>query len=1234
MNENIVTVPTLTQVGFANGKLEPPVVMPAAHHSLQDSQPQQCPVCSYGNQSEARFCLNCGTALGRSCPVCLEPIAPHSKFCGQCGTQLIRGRAVAAEPLPEEPALLPGPLADKIRLAAGRTTGERREVTVLFLDISNFTTTSYYLDSEEIYILVDEAMALLVEVLQKYGGTVDKFTGDGLMALFGAPVAHENDPERAVRAAMEMQSALRPLGRRLKASHGFEFQARIGINTGSVIAGNLGSDVHMEYTVIGDTVNLAARLEAAAQPGTILVSHETYSQTRQLFDFESLSPFPVKGLPEPVHAFRPKSIVQKPGSLRGLPGVESPMVGREALLGRLAEAQQQIRLQGKQQTVFVTGEAGLGKSRLIAEFRKTRLDPDVKVFQGACLEYTRPRPLWVVIDLIKDILQLPEERSGSLTRKILKNHLYRLNLALDETLPYLSHILELPQTDPEWALRLEQLDATIVQRQTFVALRQFLLAEIGQTPTVLVLEDLHWADPASRDFIEYFMQSSTAAPLLLILISRDAEQDPVMAPLFEAALRDSEHTVALQLRALSETETGQLVNHLVPQTDLTASTLKNAIVQRAAGNPFYVEEIIRMLIDQAALVHTPDTNSWVVMSGAGQKLKMMPGTIKGLILARFDRLPEGLRQTLQRAAVIGHTFSIGLLEKLHNVGREMLLVHLKELESRQFLTRQRQGSEWRYGFEHALTQETIYSTLLKRDRRLLHSRAAQVIADSPAWQGHTRAEALAYHLTRGSDPQQAIPYLITVADRAARRCAYETAAEHYRQAKQLMAGNHSHYGREFFEIYINLGRALKYMGDFTAASQVMAESIEQLWHNNLAADSNSLHAILVETMTELADVKQRAGNYDEAVNYLNSGLQLMGESGQTKEPAVWSLLMDRLAWVRFRQGQLEEADALANAAANTITSANLDNPIQLATIFNTLGGVAWKQGNLQQAITHVERSLELYGSVGYLWGRGVTLANLGVLNYGLGNWVKARYYYLQAYNLQQAIGDMPHQAISLENLGVLDMAMGQLDTGRAKLLESLAVRRRLGDTWGMAQALVNLAMLAIRTDQADQAHAHASEALALGETIGDDEVQCNARWVIGLANASQGNCDAGLKTVEQALARAQAGHYKEAEMDSLHALGVIYRQAGNPNAALEQLEQALHIAREIQARYACARIMLEMGRVYQSMPATSATTRDNATQYLQQAVDQFHALGATYDWRVAKQELGQIELAQTQSRGG
>ncbi len=289
------------------------------------------------------------------------------------------------------------------RCAAGaaEVQGERREVTVIFLDIINFTSISHHLDSEEIYLIIDEAMRLLVQMIYQYEGTVDKFTGDGLMALFGTPIAHENDPERAIRAALDMQAALQPLQDRVQKEHAFRLQTRIGINTGLVVAGKLGNDLHMEYTVIGDTVNLASRLESAAEPDTILVSFDTYQRTHPLFKYEVLPPMNLKGMPNAVPVYRPVALRKIPGKVRGLPGMQVPMIGRSKELDQFYLAWQRLLETRNNQFVLITGEAGLGKSRLVAEFRQRLDHAAVNIYEGSCVAYARSTPFWVIASLIR-----------------------------------------------------------------------------------------------------------------------------------------------------------------------------------------------------------------------------------------------------------------------------------------------------------------------------------------------------------------------------------------------------------------------------------------------------------------------------------------------------------------------------------------------------------------------------------------------------------------------------------------------------------------------------------------------------------------------------------------------------------------------------------------------------------------------------------------------------------------
>jgi class 3 adenylate cyclase/tetratricopeptide (TPR) repeat protein len=1124
---------------------------------------------------------------------------------------------------------LPQALAEKLQTAAGRNLSERRDVTVLFLDVTNFTATSRQLDNEDVYLFIDEAMALLTEVIHKYEGTIDKFTGDGLMALFGAPVAHENDPERAIRAAIEMQEVLKPFQARLKLTYDIDFKTRIGINTGPAVAGKLGSNVHMEYTVIGDTVNVASRLESAAQPDTILVSTETYQRTHPIFDFEPMPAFMAKGIAQSLQAYRVKGVLDTPGSLRGLATMHSPMIGRAQDLHRLQETMTTVQQRRTRQVAFITGEAGLGKSRMVAEFRQTLDLAETRVYQGNCLTYARSRPLWVVADLLRDLMNLSEPESSDRQRAQVRIYLAQLGLADEDLAPYILNVLDLIEADSPYETRLQLLEANMLQKQTHTALRQIILAEAQAGPLVLIFEDLHWVDTASRDFLEYLIQTTDNVPLMLILVSREAERRTVIQPLLAAAEKTPDSLVDVPLQLLSASDGQLLVDELIKEMTPEARTLKQKIVERAEGYPFYVEEIIRMLIDQAALVQDTAGGEWRVTAEAMAVLKAVPGTIKGLILARFDRLPEQVRQTLQQIAVLGSSFPVSFLQTLAGIPAHTLQTYLNELESRQFISAQPFRGEPGYSFRHALLQETIYSTLLKRDRRQIHTEVAQALQDNLAWSQDEKIELLAYHYAESNEPAKAIPYLLPAGKNAARRCAYETAIEHYRRALALLPEQPVAGETAFFETRVGLARALKYIGEFGPASRYLNEALEYLWQSDLATDSIALWPIVVESLRQLADIRQREGNYQTALQYLDVGLQVLGESAPQEQTKLWCSLLERMAWIRFRQGQLEEAASVAQAVIDNLGSASEEEPITLAKLFNTLGGIAWQQGRRKDAVDYVNRSFELYESAGYLWGMAIAYGNLGILYDVLGAWPKAAEYHERAYRLQQSIGDIESQARSFDNLGLLHLVMGEHSKAQQELEAGLAIRQRLGDSWGMAQSHVNLAHLAIIRAHYQEAARHAESVLAHPNIIESFEIQVPAHWSLALVQAEQGEIETGLALAEQALAMARQAGFMEGETDCLRVLGVIHTRMGAYTQAETFLRASADLSIKQNNEYRQSLALLELGEVFQRLAeadkAGAAQWQEKALAVLNEAAIHFSALGATYDLHLVQTAINQIQ---------
>jgi adenylate cyclase len=1022
-------------------------------------------------------------------------------------------------------ALMPGVLADKIDAAAQQIAGERREVAVLTLSISNLAKVGQQLDSEDAYLLTDQAMNLLASVIYQYEGSLDKYTGDGLIALFGLPLAHENDPERAIRAALDMQTALEPLRARVNERHGFDLQARVGIHTGLVIAGKIGNEHRASYTVIGDTVDLADSLHGAAKVGTILVSSTTFQRTRPLFQYRIQSDILVGS--RTIHAFQPLGLQTKPGQVRGVPGLQTPMIGREANLAQLNEALTGVLQERRAGLVLITGEAGVGKSRLVAEFTKNLPLRHISVYQGNCLTYARSKPMWLLADLLRSMIQVAETMPDQTQREALEAYLRSLGLPADDLLPYLVDILGIQQRDEKAEARIRHIEGTVRQKLAQTALRQVLLQQARVTPVVLVLEDLHWVDPASRDLLANLIGTLDEGPLMLILVSRQAERETVVRPSIAAAEQHSVRLVDIPVEPLSEVETKRLVDQLLPRAGEDISPIKARIVQRAEGNPLYAEEIVCMLMDQGGLVRNDDT--YRILPLADDLLRTVPGTLRGLIVSRLDRLPEMVRETVRAASVLGPVFPANLLQSLlDSEGREAG-ADIQELEARQLLACESSASGQNCVFRHALIQEVVYDSLLKRARQRLHNRAARIIKQGAFWPADQQVEALAYHYAQTDDPSRALPYLVAAADKAARRCANETAIQHYRHALALMEGEGTKDTDLHLRAQMGLGQALKFVGEYAAASKALRDALGYLLQPDVLSHASSTVDVWVQGLIELADIQAREGVPGEAIAHLQAGLDLLGEDGVQQHPHLWRLVMDRLALVRFRQGQLDEAYELANAGVFSLDSTDDEDQMTLASLYNTLGGVLWQQGNLAEAAVYVQRSLELYEQMAYPWGMANGYSNLGVLHYRLGNWRQTLGEWQKALEIRRSIGDVPQQALTLSNLGYLRMSMGEHKQAREDFKQSWAIGRRLGDSRIVANSIVSLAHLAVIESRFTEAQEHSEQALTLAESIGSSEVQIQARWLLALAEAETIGVEVGLASARQAWKRIVCARWAACE---------------------------------------------------------------------------------------------------------
>jgi class 3 adenylate cyclase len=601
-----------------------------------------------------------------SCPRCEAAVPPDARFCANCGQALIEASETDQARQARLAAAAPSPLIDKMRTA--KLTGERKPVTALFADVVGSTALAEQMDPEDWTAMMNEAFDQMSKAVFRYEGTIAQLQGDAMVAFFGAPVAHEDDPDRAVRAALDMVAAVDEFARQLKVTHGIEFRIRAGINSGPVVVGNVGTDLRYEYTALGDAMNVAARMQAAAEPGSVLITASTHRFVTDTFETEDIGEIEVKGKLEPVHAYRVLAPKAVPGRRRGLEraGLESPMVGRDGQLVTLQSLYDVVQA-GRSRVAFLVGEPGIGKSRLLAEFRRWVTDaarsdgaggaPSTWL-EGRCVSYGRNDPYHLLRDLVRFTLEIPFAGSETEARATLDRQLAAyLGDDATDTAPYLAHLLALPLHPGEADRAL--IDPEAMQGRYVASIHRLLRALSTRGPVVLVCEDLHWADPASVALMTQLLPLAAQFPVFFIAALR-AETDSAGWRLVSAARELFGDALAeMSLQPLSETDSRNLVANLL-EIESLPDGVRESILARAEGNPFFVEEVIRMLIERGVIERRAD--QWVATADVASV--DIPETLHGLLLARIDQLPDAAKRSLRVASVIGRQFGVRVLERV------------------------------------------------------------------------------------------------------------------------------------------------------------------------------------------------------------------------------------------------------------------------------------------------------------------------------------------------------------------------------------------------------------------------------------------------------------------------------------------------------------------------------------------------------------------------------------------
>ena len=805
-----------------------------------------CSNCSHANHASAKFCEECGQPLQRLCPSCGASNSVEAKYCSNCGEPLVTQAALDKVPAAvvqdttrQRLATLqnraPLALKKKIRLAHGQIEGERKPVTILFTDIVGSTSLAEKLDIEEWHEIVNGAHQLVSQAVYQYEGTIAQLLGDGVLAFFGAPITHEDDPIRAMQAALYIQKTIQAYAATLPGSVP-DFKMRIGINTGTVVVGNIGHDLHMEYLAIGDAVNLAARLQSAAEPGKILISQATAHLVQHAVQLEDLGEIALKGKHEAVHIYQVLRLQEIQGHGRKMEAGKNLLVGRQAELSALLKASSAVQA-GLGSVVVLIGEPGLGKSRLVSEWRQQE-SGNLRWITGECLSYGEGLAFHLVISMLHGLLGLPDSASEFQTQQALS----RLTDDLlgeenGESYAFLAHLLSLPL--PEQVSRFVQgLNPQGFQVQYLATLRRLLLALAKRAPLGLIFEDVHWADPSSVEMISKLLPLAQEAPVLFCFTSRPEQSVPGWGLVTAGRAVMGGGLVEITLQPLASTEVQELAANLL-DIELLPEAVQKIILEKAEGNPLFVEELVSILVEKGILERQAGT---LLVSGDLAAFSL-PENLMRLILARIDRLPEEPKRTLRVASVIGRQFLVHTLEDvLKRVGQAEsqphMLSQLRTLEFFSLIQLAATRPEIAYLFRHALVQEAAYEAILKADRRLLHQATAEAMEIAYPDRLDELAPTLAYHFARAEARQKALYYLTRAAERANGTYANTEAIALYRaaidQAKSLFHDEQAGMDTlQIVELQMKLGDILLRVGQHEAGRAAYEEGLARLPESQL-----------------------------------------------------------------------------------------------------------------------------------------------------------------------------------------------------------------------------------------------------------------------------------------------------------------------------------------------------------------------------------------------------------------
>jgi class 3 adenylate cyclase/tetratricopeptide (TPR) repeat protein len=1111
----------------------------------------KCPKCQHLNDSAAKFCAECASPLARTCASCGNPLPPTAKFCPECAHPT--GLATATQSSYGAPeTYTPKHLVAKILNSRAAIEGERKQVTVLFADLKGSMELLADRDPEEARKLLDPVLELMIEAVHHYEGTVNQAAGDGIMALFGAPLAHEDHAVRACYAALRMQKRAKRHAEAVFRTHGVNLQIRVGLNSGDVVVGTVGSDLRMDYTAIGRTTHLAARMEQLARPGSILMTPSTLELVDGFVTVKSLGPVPIKGLIEPLEVHEvtgvgPVRTRFQSVARRGL----TPFVGRERELEQLRQAQR-LAGKGQGQVVALVAEAGMGKSRVVYELAHSPVLEGWRVMECAAVSYGKAMSYLPVTNLLKGYFEIIEQDSLQTVSDKVKTKLLALDGALAPTLPALLALLNAPVNDPAW----ETLDPAERRRRMLDGVRYLLLQEARQRPLLLIFEDLHWIDNETQAVLDSLVECLGSARVLLLATYR---------PEYQHGWAGKTYYSQLRLDALAGDSRGQLLDVLLGD-DPTLSSLKQLLVNH--GNPFFLEEIVRALVETKALEGSSGSYRLIRPIEAVR----VPATVQVILASRIDRLSLEDKHLLQIAAVTGRSVPVSLLRAVADLPDEALRDGLRRLQAAEFVyftgllptanfLFRTLTPDIEYSFKHALTQEVAYGGMLQERRRDLHARIVEAIETLHHDRLDEQIELLAYHALRSELREKAVSYLFQAGLKAAKHSAPDNAKERYEQALgALEALPDSRYKLEqSFEIRLELRSVLSILGETRMASGRLREA-------EIFAETLNDERRLGRVCAMMASNNCQLAELDEAFANASRALTIAEGIGDT---TLRGLAVSNLGMLYYYRAEYGRAVAVATDLAVTpdYYASNLPGPISTH---------CWRirslveLGRFSTAAAHANEMLQLAEPTRGAFAVGMAYLTAGWRLLAQGVWAHARPLIergVAEYRKGNIFLALPHAVASsaqlLAQLGEASEALSRLQEG-----EELLKHRTAGGTIDQAGMDYHwLGRAAFLLGKLDDARRLANCSLQYSPS--HPGFAAHALHLLGdiAIHPEEFDIEEGELHYRKALALAEPRGMRPVIAHCHFGLGKLYQRTGISAQAREHLTTATTMYREMDMRF-------------------------------------------------------------------